>query len=440
MGKKVYLKTYGCQMNESDSEIIRAILRKKGYEFIDRAEEADVILFNTCTVRDLADRKVYGKLGMLGKLKHNNPNIVFGVLGCMAESSGEKVRKNQPHVDLVVGPKDILKIPDLLEDVVKKKAHHVAIDGDQRVFSFDQIRDRQDNVRAWVTIMRGCNKMCSFCIVPYVRGSEVSREMPDILSEIEALAERKYKEVTLLGQNVNSYGKDLKEKVSFSDLLHQVNDIKGIERIRFVTSHPMDVRDSLIDGLQLNKICENIHFPVQSGSNHILKLMRRNYTTERYLEIVLKLRSTVPDITISTDVIVGFPGETDEDFRHTCDLFDEVKFDQAFIFKYSARKNTIAATLPDQISDKVKEQRHKVLSDIYNQYCVENLKKEIGSKVEVLVEGVSKNRNDWLTGRTRRNHIVVFPGNNDLKGKLLDINILSSTAFTLYGEIANGQL
>lgn len=424
-------------MNESDSEIIRGMLTERGYHFVGEPEQADVILLNTCTVRDLADRKAYGKIGQLGKLKRQRPDLIFGILGCMAESSGEKVRKNQPLVDLVAGPRDIPKIPDLLEMVIQEKAPQMAIGGGDDVLSYEIPKQRADDIKAWITIMRGCNKLCSFCIVPSVRGREVSRTQDDILHEVRALVDQGYQEITLLGQNVNSYGKDLMDrKTTFSGLLEAVNQVEGLKRLRFVTSHPMDVRDSLIEAMTLDKVCENIHFPIQSGSNRILKLMRRNYTKERYLEIVQKLKDKVPDITISTDIIVGFPGETDEDFEMTCEVFEQLKFDQAFIFKYSPRRNTIAADLPDQIPEEVKEERHQILSSIHNHNSLLHYKKEVGSIAEVLVEGPSKNRSDWFVGRTRRNHIVVFPNTHSVaKGDLVFVKMISSTAFTLYGEL-----
>ncbi len=432
--KSIYLKTFGCQMNENDSEIIRGLLKQRGYAFVSEPEEADVILFNTCTIRDLADRKAYGTMGILGRLRRKNPDLVFGILGCMAESAGEKVRKNQPLVDLVAGPRDIPKIPDLLDMVIHEKRPQMAVGGADDVLSYELPKDRQDTVKAWVTIMRGCNKLCSFCIVPSVRGREVSRTMDDVLQEIQELADKGYKEVNLLGQNVNSYGKDLGRSTTFSKLLERVNQIAGIERIRFITSHPMDVRESLIEAMMLEKVCENIHFPIQSGSNRILKLMRRNYTKEKYFGIIDRLREKVPQITLSTDIIVGFPGENDEDFEQTCQAMEKMQYENAYIFKYSPRKNTLAATMPDQILESVKEERHQILNTIQNRITLAAYKRQVGKTTEVLVEGPSKMRNDWMMGRNRQNQIVIFQGQPDWKGRLISVRILSAATYTLYGE------
>lgn len=418
--KKVFIKTYGCQMNVADSERMAGTLVRSGYELVKDEKSADVVLLNTCSVRALAEEKVFSKLGELGRRKKEG--LVIGVVGCMAQQYGDGIFKRAPYVDLVCGTYRFHKIGELVREAAARQVVDIecleddALDGSKR---------RGSSVCAWVPIMRGCNNRCSYCVVPYVRGPERSRPLEEIIDEISGLP---HKEITLLGQNVNSY----KSSADFVGLLQEVNKIEGLERIRFVTSHPKDASTELFKAIrELDKVCEYLHLPIQSGSNRILERMNREYTKEHYLRLI----SFLPDIALSADIIVGFPGETEEDFQDTLQLMKDVEFDSAFIFKYSPRPGTPAAKFIDDVPLEVKKERNQRLLKLQDEISLKKNKRSIGTEVEVLVEGISKNNKDRLMGRTRRNKIVVFSGTDDLTGKLVKVKIVDATAHTLYGDL-----
>ena len=454
---KFFIKTYGCQMNERDSEQVAHSLIARGYERVAHETEADVVLLNTCSVRDMADQKALGKMGMLGRMAKERPHVVFGFLGCMAQARGAFLLKNLPHVDLVVGTQKFHRVADYVEELVGKKssksrphsAAHRAID-DLR-FSIVDVADEpgsQSTIRdqhlapnqatAFVSIMQGCNMHCTFCIVPQTRGVERSRSIDEIVREVRDLVAHGVKEVTLLGQIVNLYGRHefpkRDGKSPFVQLLEAVNQIEGLERLRFTSPHPIGFRDDLIDAIaRLPKVAEHIHLPLQSGSNRILKAMRRAYTAEKYVDLVRRIRHAREGIAITTDIIVGFPGETEEDYKQTRNLVDELQFDNAFIFRYSPRRHTPAAEMPDQIDEHIKEGRNQDLLQVVNEStrrCGERL---VGRVVQVLCEGPSKTNPTRLMGRTRTNKIVVFEGNEKLIGEIVDVHVQRANGFSLYG-------
>lgn len=431
--------TYGCQMNEHDSEVMAGILEEMGYRPARSREEADVILINTCCVRETAENKVFGLLGELRKLKMDRPGLLIGVGGCMTQQKdvARKIRERFSHVDLVFGTHNLPRLKELLLQ---------AKEGQQRVVELlDHAGPapeglpvkRASGIKAWVVVTYGCNNYCTYCIVPYVRGRECSRRPENILAEIRSLADLGYREVTLLGQNVNSYGRDLPSKVDFAALLEEVNGIAGISRIRFTTSHPRDFTDRLISVIAAGeKICEHVHLPVQAGSNRILRMMNRGYTREDYLRLVEKIRRTIPGVALTTDIMVGFPGETDEDFALTMDLVEEVRFDSAFMFIYNVRPGTPAADFPGQVEDRVKRERIKALIDRQNQITKEINAGEVGKTYQVLVDGQSKTNSQMLGGRTRTNKLVVFPGPLSLVGKFVDVEITKGGLTHLEGRLA----
>jgi len=436
--KKYLIRTYGCQMNEHDSEKISWILENMNYIETENIEEADFIIYNTCLVRENAEVKVYGNLGALKQLKRKKPNLMIAVCGCMMQR--EEVRNvittKHKHVDIIFGTHNIHKLPQLINNHLQTGETIVDIIEDSREIVENIDSNRKYSYKAFVNIMYGCNNFCTYCIVPYTRGREISRKPENIIREIKELAESGCKEVTLLGQNVNSYGKTLEEDYDFVDLLKDINIVEGIERIRFMTSHPKDLSDKLIEAYgSLDKLCEHLHLPVQSGSNRVLKEMNRNYTKEDYLKIINKLKKVAPNIAITTDIIVGFPGETEEDFNDTLDLVKEVKFDSAFTFLYSIREGTKAANMGNQIDDKVKHNRFQRLSDTLNSISLEINQKLIGDTLEVLVEEVSKNNPDVLTGRTRTSKIVHFKGDESLIGTIVNVKIENVKTFTLEGSL-----
>lgn len=425
-------------MNEHDSEKISWILENMNYIETENIEEADFIIYNTCLVRENAEVKVYGNLGALKQLKRKKPNLMIAVCGCMMQR--EEVRNvittKHKHVDIIFGTHNIHKLPQLINNHLQTGETIVDIIEDSREIVENIDSNRKYSYKAFVNIMYGCNNFCTYCIVPYTRGREISRKPENIIREIKELAESGCKEVTLLGQNVNSYGKTLEEDYDFVDLLKDINIVEGIERIRFMTSHPKDLSDKLIEAYgSLDKLCEHLHLPVQSGSNRVLKEMNRNYTKEDYLKIINKLKKVAPNIAITTDIIVGFPGETEEDFNDTLDLVKEVKFDSAFTFLYSIREGTKAANMGNQIDDKVKHNRFQRLSDTLNSISLEINQKLIGDTLEVLVEEVSKNNPDVLTGRTRTSKIVHFRGDESLIGTIVNVKIENVKTFTLEGSL-----
>ena len=445
---KFFIKTYGCKMNERDSEQVAHSLVTRGYERVAEETEADVVLLNTCSVRDMADQKALGKMGMLGRIAKERPHVVFGFLGCMAQARGASLLKNLPHVDLVVGTQKFHRVADYVEDALEKKRNRAMDDprfsivdiaeepGSQETIREQQLAPRQ--ATAFVSIMQGCNMRCTFCIVPQTRGAERSRSIDEIVREVSDLVARGVKEITLLGQIVNLYGRHEFPKVDskspFVQLLEAVHEIDGVKRLRFTSPHPIGFRDDLIDAFgRLPKLTEHVHLPLQSGSNKILKAMHRTYTAEKYVDLVRRIRRAHDGIAITTDIIVGFPGETEDDYKQTRDLVQQIQFDNAFIFRYSPRGDTPAAEMPEQIEERVKEERNQDLLRIVNESARRAGERLVGREVEVLCEGLSKTNPARLMGRTRTNKIVVFEGDEKLAGEILDVRIQRANGFSLYG-------
>ena len=463
---KFFIKTYGCQMNERDSEQVAHSLVRRGYERVANEADADVVLLNTCSVRDMADQKALGKMGMLGRMAKERPHVVFGFLGCMAQARGQSLLKNLPHVDLVIGTQKFHRVADYVEELVERKKNTnpenvqrstsnaqrpikalmddlrlSIVDIDEEAGSQETIREQQlapKQATAFVSIMQGCNMHCTFCIVPQTRGSERSRSVEAIVHEVRDLVSRGVKEVTLLGQIVNLYGRHefprRDGKSPFVQLLNAVHEIDGLERLRFTSPHPIGFREDLIGAFaELPKLVEHVHLPLQSGSNKILKRMHRAYTAEKYVDLVRRIRQARDGIAVTTDIIVGFPGETDEDYKQTRDMVKEIQFDNAFVFRYSPRRDTPAAQMPEQIDEQVKQERNRDLLEIVNQLALRKNERLIGCDVEVLCEGPSKTNSARLMGRTRTNKIVVFEGTDQLRGELVDVRIERATGFSLYG-------
>jgi tRNA-2-methylthio-N6-dimethylallyladenosine synthase len=437
--KKKYLtKTYGCQMNEHDSEKLAGMLTNMNYIECDDNKDADLIIFNTCCVRENAELKVYGNLGQLKHLKKKNPDMIIAICGCMMQQPHvvAEIKKKYPFVDLIFGTHNLHNFPVLLSNCKQTDNMLVEVWDAEGEIIEGLPSIRKYGLKAFVNIMYGCNNFCTYCIVPYTRGRERSRDPRDIIDEVKELVEKGTKEITLLGQNVNSYGKTLEEDMDFADLLCRVNEVKGLERIRFMTSHPKDISIKLIKAIRdCDKVCEHIHLPVQAGGNDVLKAMNRKYTREKYLKLIKDTREIIPDISITTDIIVGFPGETEEEFDHTLELVEKVRYDNSFTFIYSIRKGTPAAEMEDQVPDDVKHERFNRLLKILHQGVKErnlDLKDHV---VEVLVEGVSKNDENILMGRTRTNKVVNFDGPKELIGNLCHIKITDPKTFSLYGEL-----
>ncbi len=437
MQKRVYIETYGCQMNEHDSERILRLLEDSLYSETKEAREASLILINTCSVREKPEHKVYSALGRFKKLKEEKGTII-GVAGCVAQQEGERLLDRVPYLDMVIGTHAIPLIPQLLErvEVSGERVCETGFDQKGEYLRTPLPQTPMAKVKSYVTIMQGCNHFCSFCIVPYVRGRERSRPSQEILEEVRYLAERGVKEVFLLGQNVNGYGKGLKGELDFPGLLHQINGIEAIERIRFTTSHPADLSDDLIQGFsELKRLCEHIHLPFQSGSDRILTAMHRGYTKISYLERINSLREVCPSIAITADVIVGFPGEEEEDFKETLDLMERVRFDDLFSFKYSPRKGTRAAQFECQVEEKAKQDWLSILQKIQRDITLQKNQALEGRVEEVLVEGRSKQSDRDVTGRTRSNKIVNFPGDLALTGKLIPVRLTKAFPHSLRGEV-----
>ncbi len=433
---RYHILTYGCQMNVRDSEVIAGILEGIGYAMTPDLDDADLVVFNTCSVRHSAENKVYGKLGEVSLLKKKHPDLLIAFGGCMAQLDNVRARIKKQKVDIVFGTHNLHELPNLIEQV-KRTASPIVQVYDRAVGIVEHLpSQRHGNISAFVNIMYGCNNFCSYCIVPYTRGRERSRMPGDIVAEIRDLAEQGFKEVTLLGQNVNSYGRGLKEACDFAELLHIVNQIEGIERIRFTTSHPRDMTDKLIDAIAAEyKVCEHIHVAMQSGSNRILKRMNRGYTREHYLDRTRRIREVIPTAAITTDIIVGFPGENDSDFLETIDMVSKVRFDAAFTFMYSVRTGTKAAALEDQIPLEVRRERLISLNKLQYSIAREINQSLEGTIQEVLVEGLSKTDKEKLTSRTRTNRIVIFSGPKDLIGRLINVRITEAKTFSLFGEM-----
>lgn len=437
-----HIVTFGCQMNEHDSELIAGMLENGGYVPAEDQNNADLIVLNTCCVRETAENKVFGMLGRLGKLKKQKPNMIIALGGCMSQQEhiGQRIKQRFPYVDIVFGTHNIHTLPDLIAQVCEKRQQIIDVWHEHKNISKEIPVKRFHGVRAWVSIMYGCNNFCTYCIVPYVRGRERSRQPDAIIKEIEELGLQGYKDVTVLGQNVNSYGKDLESGIDFADLLERINDIKGIERIRYMTSHPKDFSDKLIQMIsQLSKVCEHIHLPVQAGSNTILKKMNRKYSREDYLTLVEKIRSAVPGVSLTTDIMVGFPGETDADFSDTVELVKQVEYDSAFTFIYNKRKGTPAATMEEHVPDDIKSKRIQELIELQNKITLQKNELEVGKVLNCLVEGPSKTNPSIMSARTRTNKIVVFRGEQKMVGMMLPLRINGYSLTHLEGEIIPAQ-
>ncbi|HJJ17402.1 MAG TPA: tRNA (N6-isopentenyl adenosine(37)-C2)-methylthiotransferase MiaB [Bacilli bacterium] len=433
--KKYFLKTYGCQMNVHDSEEISARLESLGLSKTDTLEEADVAILNTCAIRENAHDKVFGFLGRCKHLKKDKPGLIVGVCGCMAQEENvvNEIMKKHPYIDIVFGTHNINDLQNLIINHNQKQEIDVySYEGNV----YENISYKRDSkVKAWVNIMYGCDKFCTYCIVPYTRGKQRSRKSEDILNEIKNLKEQGYLEVTLLGQNVNAYGKDLKNEISFAELLEQVSLI-GIPRIRFVTSHPWDFTDKMIDIIaKYDNIMPYIHLPLQSGSTKILKLMGRRYKKEEYLKLFNNIKNKIPNVAVTTDIIVGFPNETDEDFSETLDVVNKCQYDGAFTFIYSSREGTPAAKIKDSISMDIKEKRLHELNEIVNSYSLMNNKKYLNKEVKVLVEGISEKNKDKVYGYTETMKLVNIVGSKELIGKIINVKITEAKSFSLDGEV-----
>jgi len=435
--RHLYIRTFGCQMNVHDSEKIMKLMRDSGYEGTDNMREADLIIINTCSIREKAEQKVYSQLGRLRKLKKERPDLIIGIGGCLAQDKGSDFIRKYPFVDIIFGTHHIHRIPEFVKSVESAGEPVIETAFRESVESLDILTLPQNgNISSYVTVMQGCNNYCSFCVVPYLRGREESRALPDIIKEVKALASCGIREVTLLGQNVNSYGKTLVNDHDFADLLREIGEIEGIERIRFTTSHPKDLSERLMNCFaRIEKLCEHIHLPVQSGSDRILGMMNRNYTSADYLKKVDRLRSICPDISITSDIIVGFPGETDEDFQSTLDLMEEIRFDGIFSFKYSDRVGTPAADFEQKVPESVKQERLRILQSLQEEHTLELNKELIGRHEDILVEGVSKNSHNDVTGRTRTNRIVNFKGDSGLSGKTVYVTITEACQHSLRGNL-----
>jgi tRNA-2-methylthio-N6-dimethylallyladenosine synthase len=426
-------------MNEHDSERIAGILSESGYGETDSPKDADVIVINTCSIRQKAEQKFLSELGRLKSIKKKNPHLRIAVAGCIAQQRGEELFKRFPYVDFIFGPDNIGSLQTWIntrQQTVDNRLQTIAVEENPEYHLNNLPVKRVGQVRAWVSIVYGCDNFCAYCVVPYTRGRERSRPSDDIYKEVQGLAEEGYKEITLLGQNVNSYGKNLNKNIDFPDLLKVLHEIQGIDRIRFVTSHPKDLSDKLIDYMKdLPKVCEHIHLPLQAGSDNILRLMNRKYTYNKYREKIDKLRKAVPGIAITTDVIVGFPRETEEDFKCTVKALKEIEFDGIFAFKYSERPGTKALSLPDHVDEKTKSQRLTEVLALQEDITYRKNKALEGDVVEVLVEGRSEVDQEKITGRTRTNKIVNFYGDDSHTGRLLNIRIMEARQHSLYGEM-----
>ena len=444
---KYSILTMGCQLNENDSEKLCGMLEKMGYERTENLNEADLTLFNTCCVRENAEDKLFGKLGELKKIKQEKGTII-AIGGCMMQEKHitEKIKMSYPYTDIIFGTHTLHKFPeDLYKVLEEKRKLEDILDIDGKIYEGLPIK-REDNIKASVTIMNGCNNFCSYCIVPYVRGRERSRKPRAIIEEVKNLAKQGYKEITLLGQNVNSYLRVEREKNiefeeyegvnSFATLLRAINKIEGIERIRFVSPHPKDFTDDVIEAIaDCEKVCKLVHLPLQSGNTKVLKEMNRKYTKEQYLKLVEKMKFKIPNLTLSTDIIVGFPGETEEEFEDTLDVVKKVKFEQVYMFIYSRRVGTPGDKMENQIPEEIKHKRFDKLKELVESQIAENNQKYIGTTQKVLVEGTSKNNEEMLTGRTDSNKVVVFEADKTLIGKVIELDIVSEHMWYLKGEI-----
>lgn len=451
---KVFIKTYGCQMNERDSEQVLRDLIARGYEAASDEKHADVVLLNTCSVRDMAEQKALGKMGMLSRLRESKPEMVFGFLGCMAQSRGAELTRDIGHVDLVVGTQKFHRVAEYVDQLLQRKlqlreqlmddVRFSIVDVEEESGSQETIREhvlKERQATAFVSIMQGCNMQCTYCIVPFTRGGERARRIEEVVTEVRGLVEQGVREVTLLGQIVNLYGRHefpkRDGKSPFVQLIEALHAVDGLERIRFTSPHPIGFRDDLVGAFgTLPKLMPHVHLPLQSGSDRILKAMHRGYTTEKYFGLTEKLRAARPDIAMTTDIIVGFPGETDEDYAATRAFYERVGFDNAYIFRYSKRRDTPASDMEGQLPDAVKEERNHDLLAVVDRLARASAERLVGERVQILCEGPSKSNAERLMGRTPQNKIVVFEGDARHVGQLFDVRIERSMAFTLYGSPA----
>ena len=437
--KRLYIQTYGCQMNQHDSDRILRVLGRTDYAATDKAEEADVILLNTCSVRDRAEQKVYSALGRWRELKEKKKDLIIGVGGCVAQQEGEDLLRRIPYLDLVFGTHNIHRLGQMVEEVrsLGNRPVETGFYRDPSYMEEPQGRPEVKGAKALVTIMQGCNKVCSFCIVPHVRGQEISRPGEKIVGEIRELVRHGVKEVMLLGQNVNSYGKMSAGELTFPQLLRRIDSIEGLERIRFTTSHPQDLSLDLIEAYaSLEKLCEHLHLPVQSGSDSVLQRMRRGYSRGEYMEKIRRLRGRCPGVALSTDIIAGFPGETEDDFEQTLEILREVEYTEIFAFTFSPRPQTVAAKIyPDDVPGEIKKQRLEIVQNLQHDISLRKNREKIGSVEEILVEGRSKLRQGQIMGRTRTNRIVNARGPDSLAGKMVDVRIIGASANSLLGEL-----
>jgi tRNA-2-methylthio-N6-dimethylallyladenosine synthase len=439
--KKVFMETFGCQSNVLESDHVTGLLLQNDFSMTQSLEEADVILFNTCSIRDHAEHKVFSRLGQLADWKRGREGRVIGVLGCMATSYKDQLMERAPHLDMVVGPDQYLKVPQVIRAASRTGQSQVLADFDPIYFPENDPSRLSQPHRAFIEIMKGCDKFCTFCVVPFTRGREVSRPAENILDEITGIARVGVKEVMLLGQNVNSYGLGLKSKgqvITFPELLTQIGLVEGIERVRFMTSHPLDLSDELVEVMaRVPSVCESIHLPVQCGSDKVLKRMSRKYSVAHYLERVQKLRSSIRDLFITTDLIIGFPGETEEDFQGTLDLLDQVRYDAVYSFKYSPRLGTPAARMLDQVPEEVKDERLARLNEKAWKQASESCEARLGKVEEVLVEGPADKTPDAFYGKSRQNRTVVFPGSGYQAGDKVWVKVESHKVANLFGSVTH---
>ena len=434
--KKFALETYGCQMNVADSELVEGMLTNLGLEKTANYDEADAIFLNTCAIRENAETKVHSKLGNLHKIKLNKPHLIIGVLGCMAQNLKDDLLKNKPYVDIILGPDSYRKIPDLINRHVKDNKSIVDTKLSRYEVYENLFPSRGDTFNAWVSIMRGCDKFCSFCIVPFTRGRERSRSVESVIEEVKKAVDQGFVEITLLGQNVNSYNFEGK---SFSDLLLAVSDINGVKRIRYTSPHPQDINVELLEVMASRKnICNYVHFPMQSGSNEVLKRMNRTYTREHFYDMAMKIREIMPNCGLSTDIIVGFPGETDEQFRETLDLMEAIKFNSAFTFKYSPRPYTKAEQFSDHISEDIKKSRLDEMLILQRKHTLELNQNMVGTFQQVLIEKESKKSNLHWAGRTDSNEWVIIEKNNSNIKDIVPVEISDATGVILHGKEITG--
>ncbi len=438
---KYYINTYGCQMNVHESEKLAGILEEMGYTLADSDKTADVVVFNTCAIRESAEQKIFGNIGMLKSVKAANPNMIIAVCGCMSQQKGypEMIVKKYPYVDIIFGTHNLAKFKEFLNKKKSQKRVVEVVETEDIKLRDSMEATRTSGTNAWVNITYGCNNFCTYCIVPYVRGREVSRPMQDIIDEVEKLLKKGFKQITLLGQNVNSYGNDIDdEKVNFANLLRELDKLDYKYRLRFMTSHPKDLSKEVIDAMANGKhICHYLHLPVQSGSDEILKKMNRHYDTKRYFSVIDMARKAMPDIEFSSDIIVGFPGETEEDFEDTINLVKKVRYQQLFTFIYSKRKGTVAEKMPNQVDIKTKKQRLSKLIEIEREIATEISQKYLGKKVEVLVEGIHPKKKGYLMGSTDFGKTISFEGDENLLGSFVSVLVDKANHTTLSGKIVD---